>query len=101
MEQPKQQIQINLDENVGEGIYANMAAIAHSPSEIVIDFIRIMPGLPKAKVQSRIIMTPQNAKGLSKALADNLKKFEEKFGEIAISGKDADRNFGFKTSTGE
>jgi hypothetical protein len=98
MNQPKQQIQINVDENIGEGNYANMAAIAHSPSEIVIDFIRLMPGLPKARVQSRIIMTPQNAKSFSKALVENLKKFEEQFGEIKMIAKEEERNFGFKVS---
>ena len=96
MNQPKQQIQVKLEENIAEGVYANLAAIAHSPSEIVIDFIRIMPGLQKAKVQSRIIMTPQNAKSLSLALADNIKKFEDKYGEIKISKQEGDKTFGFQ-----
>ena len=100
MNQPKQQIQVKLDEAVAEGYYANLAAIAHSPSEIVIDFIRLMPGLPKAKVQARIIMTPQNAKSFSKALTDNIGKYEEKFGEIKITGKEGERAFGFQTTTG-
>ncbi|MBC8278186.1 MAG: DUF3467 domain-containing protein [FCB group bacterium] len=99
MNQPgKQQIQVNLGEEVAEGVYANLAAITHSPSEMVIDFIRIMPGLPKAKVQSRVIMTPQNAKSFSKAIADNIEKFEEKFGEIKIASQDDQRHFGFNPS---
>jgi len=100
MNQPKQQIQVKLDEAVAEGHYANLAAIAHSPSEIVIDFIRIMPGLPKAKVQARIIMTPQNAKSFSLALAENIGKYEDKHGEIKIIGKEGERAFGFQTTAG-
>jgi hypothetical protein len=78
-----------------------MVAIAHSPSEIVFDFIRLMPGLPKARVQTRVIMTPQNAKSFAKALNDNLKKYEEQFGEIKIAAKEDERNFGFKIASGE
>ena len=99
MNQPKQQIQINVGEEVAEGIYANLVAITHSPSEMVMDFIRVMPGLPKAKVQARIIMTPQNAKSFSKALADNIDKFEEKFGEIKVASQEEQRNFGFRSSS--
>jgi len=83
---PKQ-IQIELPEDVAEGIYANFAVITHSPSEFVIDFARMVPGAPKAKVQGRIIMTPMNAKMLLKALEDNIKKFEDKFGEIKTPDK--------------
>ena len=103
MTQPKpmpQQIQVNLDESVAEGTYANFAIISHSPSEIVVDFVRMMPGLQKAKVQSRIILTPQNAKALSKALEQNLEKFEENFGEIKMFQKDGGKNFGFQTPAG-
>lgn len=76
------QINIELDENVAEGTYSNLAIINHSVSEFIVDFINIMPGVPKAKVKSRIILTPQHAKRLSKALADNIKKFESAHGEI-------------------
>lgn len=76
------QINIELDEKVAEGTYSNLAIINHSVSEFVIDFINIMPGTPKAKVKSRIILTPQHAKRLSKAIADNVRKFEEAHGEI-------------------
>ena len=75
---PKQnQIQIELSEEIAQGTYANLAVIAHSTSEFIIDFIRIVPGASKAKVQSRIILTPDNAKRLSLALQDNIRKFEE------------------------
>ena len=76
------QINIELDEQVADGTYANLANINHSVSEFIVDFINIMPGIPKAKVKSRIILTPQHAKRLSKALADNVRKFEKQNGEI-------------------
>lgn len=76
------QLDIELDEKTAEGIYSNLAIINHSVSEFVIDFVSIMPGRPKAKVKSRIILTPQHAKRLQKALLDNVKKFENHFGKI-------------------
>jgi len=76
------QINIELSEDIAEGIYANLAMIAHSNSEFVIDFIRLMPGVPKAKVKSRIVITPEHAKRLSNALIDNIRKYEETFGPI-------------------
>ena len=94
-----QQIQVNLDENIGEGTYANLVIISHSPSEIVMDFVRMMPGLQKAKVQSRVLMTPQNAKGFLKALEDNLGKYEDQFGEIKMAQRDDNRNFGFQSQS--
>ena len=75
-------LNIELDEKIAEGTYSNLAIINHSVSEFIIDFISIMPGTPKAKVKSRIILTPQHAKRLAKALADNVKKFEKAHGEI-------------------
>ncbi len=84
-ERNKNQISIELSEDVAEGIYANLAMIAHSNSEFVIDFIRLMPGVPKAKVKSRVVITPEHAKRLLKALADNIKKYEETFGAIKQS----------------
>ena len=86
-EQAKNQINIELSEEIAEGTYANLAMIAHSNSEFVIDFIRIMPGTPKAKVKSRIVITPEHAKRLMKALDDNIKKYEENFGKIDASGE--------------
>ncbi len=85
-EQQPQQINIELGEKEAEGIYANLAMIMHSPTEIIIDFARVMPRLPKSKVLARIIMTPMHAKMLHRALSDNLKKFEAQFGEIKIYG---------------
>ena len=78
----KGQINIELDEAVADGTYANLAIINHSVSEFILDFVNIMPGVPKAKVKSRIILTPQHAKRLNKALADNIRKFEQAQGEI-------------------
>ena len=76
------QINIELDDKIAEGTYANLAIINHSVSEFIVDFISVMPGQPKAKVKSRIILTPQHAKRLVKALAENVKRFEKSHGEI-------------------
>lgn len=76
------QINIELSEEVAEGIYSNLAIITHSNAEFVIDFIRMMPGVPKAKVQSRIVLTPEHAKRLVGALADNIAKYEQVNGKI-------------------
>ena len=75
-------INIELDEKTAEGIYTNLAIINHSISEFVVDFINMMPGSPKAKVKSRIILTPEHAKRFQKALSDNIKRFEKSNGEI-------------------
>jgi len=79
---PSNQINIELSEETAEGVYANLAMIAHSSSEFVIDFIRLMPGVPKAKVKSRIVITPEHAKRLLKALEDNISKYEKSYGDI-------------------
>jgi len=76
------QINIELDDKTAEGTYANLAIINHSVSEFIVDFISVMPGQPKAKVKSRIILTPQHAKRLVKALAENVSRFEKSHGEI-------------------
>ena len=68
------------------GIYSNLAIITHSPTEFVFDFVSLMPGAPKAKVKSRVVMTPQHAKRLYKALADNIAKYEQQFGTIQDAG---------------
>ena len=83
-QKPKQdgQINIELDDKTAEGTYSNLAIINHSVSEFIVDFISVMPGQPKAKVKSRIILTPQHAKRLAKALAENVKRFEAAHGEI-------------------
>ena len=80
--QKQGQINIELDEKVAEGTYSNLAIINHSVSEFVVDFVNIMPGVPKNKVKSRIILTPQHAKRLLKALGDNIARFENAHGEI-------------------
>ena len=76
------QLNIELPEEVAEGIYSNLAIISHSHSEFVVDFIRLVPNVPKAKVKSRIILTPQHAKRLMAALVDNIKKYEAQYGVI-------------------
>lgn len=76
------QLSIELNEEVAEGIYSNLAIITHSNSEFVMDFIRVMPGVPKARVKSRVLMTPQHAKRLMRALQDNIQKFEAQNGQI-------------------
>lgn len=80
--QKQQQLNIELSEEVAQGIYSNLAVITHSSSEFVIDFVRIMPGIPKANVKSRVILTPEHAKRLLLALQDNIKKFEAVHGPI-------------------
>jgi len=81
-EKKQKQINIELDEKMAEGIYSNLAIINHSVSEFVVDFISMMPGAPKAKVKSRIILTPQHAKKFLKALNDNVTRFEKTHGTI-------------------
>ena len=76
------QVNIELSEEMAEGVYSNLAIINHSPSEFVVDFVQMMPGVPKAKVKSRIVITPQHAKRLLNALGDNVKRFEQQFGTI-------------------
>ena len=78
----KGSINLELDEKLAQGTYSNLALINHSISEFVVDFINVMPGVPKAKVKSRIILTPQHAKRFSKALNDNISRFEKSNGEI-------------------
>ena len=84
MELKENQLQIELKEDIAEGTYANLAIIAHSTSEFVLDFVRMMPGVNKAKVKSRIVMTPEHAKRLARALQDNLMRYEAQFGEIRL-----------------
>ena len=81
-EKKKDRLNIELSEEVAAGTYSNLAIINHSPSEFVVDFIQMMPGVAKAKVRSRVILTPQHAKRLMKALSDNVNKFENQHGEI-------------------
>ena len=81
----KHQIKIELDDNIGQGEYVNFAVVTHSPAEFVMDYIRVLPGMTKSKVKSRIIMAPMHAKTLMMALQDNINKYENKFGEIKVA----------------
>lgn len=94
------QLNIELSEDVAEGTYSNLAVITHSNTEFVIDFIRVMPGVPKARVKSRIILTPEHAKRLLNALEDNIEKFEAVNGRIKIpeEGQSFPMNFGGPTA---
>ncbi|WP_289290530.1 MULTISPECIES: DUF3467 domain-containing protein [Bacteroides] len=82
---PNNQLQIELKEDVAQGIYANLAIITHSSSEFILDFIRVMPGVPKAGVQSRIILAPEHAKRLLRALEENIAKYERVFGPVQLA----------------
>lgn len=98
----KNQVNIELSEEIAQGIYSNLAVITHSPSEFVLDFIRVMPGIPKAQVKSRIVVTPEHAKRLMMALKDNIQRFEALHGTIknideGHSGGNIPMNFGGST----
>lgn len=98
MEEQKQQGQINIElgEKEAEGNYSNLAIISHSGAEFIIDFTRILPGIPKAKVHSRIIMTPQHCKMLLNAIKDNIDRYEAQYGEIKLAGMNNENAFGFQ-----
>jgi hypothetical protein len=99
--QRKGQINIDLKEDVAQGVYSNLAVITHSSAEFVLDFVRVMPGVPKAEVKSRIILTPEHAKRFFNALKDNLEKFEKMHGPIKNSdggGPSMPLNFGGPTA---
>jgi hypothetical protein len=81
-ENKNKNIDIEINDQTADGIYSNLAVINHSPTEFVVDFIQMMPGVPKAKVKSRIILTPQHAKRLASALIENVSRFEKQFGDI-------------------
>jgi hypothetical protein len=87
MADQKKQINVELPDEVAAGIYANFAAITHSPAEFVLDFIRVLPGTKKSRVHARIVMAPQNVKAFVRALEDNIAKYEERHGEIKSSGQ--------------
>lgn len=80
--QQQNTIQIELNDEMAQGDYSNLAIISHSPSEFIIDFVKVVPGTPKAKVVSRVILAPDRAKALLEALADNISKYEKAFGDI-------------------
>lgn len=101
--EPKpQQINVQLDEKVAEGIYSNLALIAHGPAEFFIDFARMVPGTAKASVHARIIMTPPHMKFLLSAIKENIERFEKQFGEIKLHGgppQGPAGGFGFRSDT--
>ena len=87
------QIKIEIDDSVGQGEYVNFAIVTHSIAEFIIDFIRILPGIPKSKVKSRIVISPIHAKTFMKALEDNINKYESKYGEIKTVNKNFSPQF--------
>jgi|SRR2546428_2173265 len=99
-ENQENQLNIELSEEIAEGIYSNLAIITHSSTEFVLDFIRIMPGVPKAKVKSRIVLTPEHAKRLMNAMADNIQKYEMVNGKIKMQegNQGLPMNFGGPTA---
>ena len=92
------QLQIELKEEIGLGTYANLAVITHSSSEFILGFVRVLPGMPKASVQSRIILAPEHAKRLLRALEENIGKYERSFGPISMPEEKA---LSFPNMTGE
>ncbi len=93
-----QQLQIELGPQEAEGIYSNLAIITHSPAEFIIDFTRVTPGVPRARVHSRIIMTPQHFKMLLNAMKENMDRFESQYGQVRVDGQGEQHPFGFRTS---
>jgi len=83
---PQQQLNIEVTDDVADGTFSNLVMISHSPEEFILDFIRVMPGVPKARVKSRIIITPPHARRLLAALNDNINKYEAQFGPIEEAG---------------
>ena len=96
------QLNIELTEDIAEGIYSNLAIMTHSHAEFIVDFIQVLPGTPKARVKSRVIMTPHHAKRLLRALADNVAKYEATHGDIKdvdpSQGGNMPMNFGGPTT---
>ena len=98
---PGPQLSIELPEDIADGTYANLAIISHSSSEFVIDFVRLVPNVPKVKVKSRVILSPQNAKRLMRALGDNIGKYESQFGTIQEHDQPAIPPMAFKMPKAE
>ena len=93
---PQNQIQIKIDEKVGEGTYANFFVITNSPSEFIMDCGRILPGIPDARIYTRVLMTPSHAKQLTQLLEKNIDAYENQFGEIKLQGQQDNKPVGFK-----
>ena len=96
---PQNQIQIKIDEKVGEGTYANFFVITNSPSEFIMDCGRVLPGIPDARIYTRVLMTPSHAKQLMQLLEKNIDSYESQFGEIKIYGQQDNKSVGFKLET--
>jgi hypothetical protein len=97
MKEQQKQLNVKIDEKVGEGIYSNFFMITNSPAEYILDFGIMMPGLPSAKIVSRILTTPQHAKQIMLSLQKNIEIFEEQNGEIKVAGQpDHGKQIGFK-----
>ena len=96
-ENDENQMNIELSEEIALGTYSNLAIITHSPAEVVCDFIQVMPGMPKGKVRSRILMTPSNAKRFLQALGDNINKYEKTFGTIEDNNPENNNTIGYGT----
>ncbi len=99
MENKENQVSIELNEEIASGIYSNLAVITHSNAEFVCDFIQMLPGMPKAQVKSRVIMTPLNAKRLAAALMDNIQKYEQNMGVIIEDDFQGPHTMNFGTPT--
>ncbi|MDI6756883.1 MAG: DUF3467 domain-containing protein [Endomicrobiia bacterium] len=91
----EKQIQIEVDDTTAQGVYSNVALISHSESEVVIDFVFVQPQAPKARVRARVITSPSHAKRLLKALEENIKNYESRFGEIQMPQQDKNKQVGF------
>lgn len=94
--QAQQQLNIKIDEKVGEGTYANFFVITNSPSEFIVDFGRVLPGIPDARIYTRVVCTPQHAKQFLQLLQKNIDGFESQFGEIKVQGMPENKPVGFK-----
>lgn len=88
-------LQVELSEPQAEGIYSNLVLIAHSNSEFILDFARTLPGLPKAKIYARVLMTPHHAKALLVALQQNVQQFESQYGAVKLLGENRGKDIGF------
>jgi hypothetical protein len=93
----QKQLNLKIDEKVGEGIYANFFMITNSPSEFIMDCGRILPGLPDARIYSRVVMTPSHAKQLLQLLQKNMDAYEKQHGEVKVQGQNENKAVGFKT----
>lgn len=95
------QLQVELPQEVAQGEYANFAIITHSSSDFIVDFARVLPGLPKAQVKSRVILAPEHAKRLLGALQENITRYEREFGPIKIPNQEQRTIAPFPVGKGE